>query len=609
VKNQSLNIAIQYGKRGWPVLPLYTIVNGRCTCGRDDCKSPGKHPRIKNWVEDASTDPDQIKKWWKKWPDVNIGILTGERSGLVVLDIDPRNGGDISLEDIEVQYGKLPETVEVLTGGDGRHLYFQYVDKKFPKEIASGVEIKSDGAYVVAPPSKHFSGKQYAWEFSSHPNENELAVLPDWIISKFLKKSTESSNREDFQKVFKGSRTNKLTQIAGALRRVGLSEIALRNALRRINRDICHPHCNRKKIDEIAKSVSRYEPSQIIPEPSGIPENTEDSRYNTEWENFNQNLFSEQLKGVYSMKQIREKLKNEKEREYLIESLLPRGVIVLLNGAPGSYKTTFSFSLAYSIASGKEFLGLAVQKGKVLYLDMENPPMNYDRLFKKIIIDETPNLHFWPNWGEVHVPRFESSRKNLIQAAKQYDVLIFDSFRDFHSREENSSTDMAVIMDELTKLRKHNVTIILLHHTGKGRDANYRGSELIEANCDISFRLWEKEEGLLELKHLKHRFDQKREFLIHVENGERIIFTNKADMKKQRENDEIVKIANAVKNYYEEKEKWPIQREIIEYIQAKNDINHGRGSITSLLEKAVELDLLISKKGENNSTTYSYPVS
>ncbi len=163
--------ALEYARScGWPVFPVHSVRDGMCTCGSSDCTSQGKHPRTGHGFKDATRDPAVITEWWDRLPDSNIGIPTGSVSGLVVLDIDPRNGGDDSLWDLEEQYSRLPATAEVITGGGGRHIYFAYPDgirQIKSKTIASGVEIKADGSYVVAPHSLHISGRRYEWEISS----------------------------------------------------------------------------------------------------------------------------------------------------------------------------------------------------------------------------------------------------------------------------------------------------------------------------------------------------------------------------------------------------------------------------------------------------------
>jgi Bifunctional DNA primase/polymerase, N-terminal len=111
-----LEAALVYATRGWPVLPLHSVHNGECTCGAANCQSPGKHPRTANGIKDATTDLEQIKQWWTYWPEANIGIATGAASGLLVVDVDPRNGGKESLERLQEAHGPF-DTYTVSSGG------------------------------------------------------------------------------------------------------------------------------------------------------------------------------------------------------------------------------------------------------------------------------------------------------------------------------------------------------------------------------------------------------------------------------------------------------------------------------------------------------------
>src|SRR5438128_224552 len=93
-----LDAALSYAARSWHVIPLHTAHKDWCSCSKaGNCDSPGKHPRIKHWRNEASIDPAIIRKWWAAWPDANVGIVTGAPSGLVALDVDPRHDGDESL--------------------------------------------------------------------------------------------------------------------------------------------------------------------------------------------------------------------------------------------------------------------------------------------------------------------------------------------------------------------------------------------------------------------------------------------------------------------------------------------------------------------------------
>jgi hypothetical protein len=156
VEGGLLQAALDYAARGWHVLPLHDVTAGRCSCvDGDGCKTPGKHPRVLKWPERAACDVGTISGWWQRWPAANVGILTGERSGLVVLDVDPRHGGDDALYELEREHGPLPVTVEATTGGGGRHIYFKHPGGKLRSfELAPGLELKADGSFVVAPPSR-----------------------------------------------------------------------------------------------------------------------------------------------------------------------------------------------------------------------------------------------------------------------------------------------------------------------------------------------------------------------------------------------------------------------------------------------------------------------
>ncbi len=161
-----LNAALSYAKLGLPVLPLHTInQKGYCTCGMGkDCSSPGKHPKTKNGLKDASTDIEQIKKWWPKESGLpsNIGIVTGGKSGLVVVDVD----GDEGFEALGAGRVKdlKDESVPCVRTGRGYHFFFKSNTLiKTKPGFVNKVDIKAAGGYVVAPPSLHISGRRYEW--------------------------------------------------------------------------------------------------------------------------------------------------------------------------------------------------------------------------------------------------------------------------------------------------------------------------------------------------------------------------------------------------------------------------------------------------------------
>jgi hypothetical protein len=176
------NAALAYAARGWRIIPLYGLLRGHCTCRRrTECPTPGKHPPIAAWVTAASTDVAQIHAWWRRWPLANIGIVTGQASGLVVIDVDPRHGGHLNWEELQHSQEPLPLSPQVLTGGGGTHDYYHTTEALSSIDLAHGIQFQAEGRLVVAPPSLHASGKVYSWELSHDPDETPLAALPPWI--------------------------------------------------------------------------------------------------------------------------------------------------------------------------------------------------------------------------------------------------------------------------------------------------------------------------------------------------------------------------------------------------------------------------------------------
>ena len=183
----NLHWALYYASRGWRVLPLHSVEGGCCTCGDATCRSPGKHPRTPHGVKDASINPRQIHLWWKWWPTANVGIATGVPSGIVVFDIDPRNGGDVSDEQLRKEFpAAFAELLEVRTGSGGAHLYFECRSPTPSRaNIRPGIDVKADGGYVVAPPSLHISGSRYRFVSNSGLIPPPLpAALHDLILPK-----------------------------------------------------------------------------------------------------------------------------------------------------------------------------------------------------------------------------------------------------------------------------------------------------------------------------------------------------------------------------------------------------------------------------------------
>lgn len=238
--------ALRYAKLGWPVLPLN-----------------GKAPLTPHAYKDGSTDRIQIERWWEKHPNAGIGIVVGPESGVCVLDVDPRDGGEDSLERLIEEHGPLPETPAVATGGGGTHYYFRYCETATRSTVALGLEIKARDGYVVAPPSLNRStGKVYKW---ITPKGLALAELPPWLAGGRAHgaKATTSSELNGAA-IPAGQRNSTLARLAGRLRQQGATEVALLGALLAENQARCQPPLPDAEVQSIAQSIARYAPKGQI---------------------------------------------------------------------------------------------------------------------------------------------------------------------------------------------------------------------------------------------------------------------------------------------------------------------------------------------------------
>ncbi len=174
--------AIRYGARGWRVFPLHSIVADlldlRCSCGRKDCSSAGKHPRLRHGVLEASSDPVTIAAWWAEWPEANVGLATGVGSGVYVVDLD---GPEAIAAWRELG---MPPGWRSITGHGEHHVYS--IADPLPSthwKLGRGIDTRGDGGYIVAPPSLHRTGRRYRWDSADHPSVSAPPALPDAIVA------------------------------------------------------------------------------------------------------------------------------------------------------------------------------------------------------------------------------------------------------------------------------------------------------------------------------------------------------------------------------------------------------------------------------------------
>jgi putative DNA primase/helicase len=255
--------ALTYAARGWAVFPCHTPTPKGCSC-RKNCGRIGKHPRTQHGLKDATTDEATIQRWWRQFPQANIGIATGAVSGLVVLDEDSYKGGDQSRLDLEQSYSPLPETVQQLTGGGGVQYFFAHPGvpvKNGVETLGHGLDIRGDGGYVIAPPSLHMSGKRYVWEMLHDPDEVPLAAIPAWLLA-LCQDAAGGSRLAAGAPIPQGQRNNVLFRLGCSLRARGCTNAVILAALREMNATQCQPPLPEEEVATITASCAKYEPGQ-----------------------------------------------------------------------------------------------------------------------------------------------------------------------------------------------------------------------------------------------------------------------------------------------------------------------------------------------------------
>jgi hypothetical protein len=287
-----LEQALWFARFGVPVVPCFTPCRCtiraavHCDCHRahgklgPDCADPehsiGKHPRTQHGLSDATTDTEQIEKWWGLWPKANLAIRTGADAGLWGLDVDPRHGGDESLLALEFEHGPLPETATVRTGSGGRHILFLHPGGTIPNssaKVGPGLDVRGDGGYLIAPVSEHVGGNRYEWlaPLATTP----LAPAPDWLLA--LMGAQQGTGRSTWgnsapaghstadDPIPSGRRHQTLASFAGAMRRKGFSAPAILAALRAENDARCVPPLDDGEVERIAADIAKKPPAAAEP--------------------------------------------------------------------------------------------------------------------------------------------------------------------------------------------------------------------------------------------------------------------------------------------------------------------------------------------------------
>ncbi len=441
-----VDFALRYASDSFHVFPVYEPMDTGCSCGKAGCR--GKHPRTINGVKDATTDVNQIKEWWTKWPNASIGMATGSLSGVSVVDLDGPEG---------MASGRslgLSSTVVSLTG-NGKQLF--YADPKGDlrnsvKKLAPGVDIRGGGGYVVVPPSLHPNGKRYVWERTplsrkALPSLPSLSPVSTAVIPAVVRKP-EGWIAKSLEAMHVGNIDDTLVSILGRLRRDGHAED---DAVALLKTTVEHKGATPGHLEEKVRHIWRNYPA--TQSNHGQPET------------------------VYKSEAIDEFLKETQEVEWICKPIIAKKSIGFVAGLPETCKTWVLMDLA--VESAKDtglWLGLfPVESGRTLFIDQERFKGETQRRLSALIAAK--GLSQAELGGRLFIKcgttikldleaSYQAFRTELLELRPS--LVIVDSFATFHNQAENDRMAIQVVLNRIKGLRDEiGCSFIFINHESK----------------------------------------------------------------------------------------------------------------------------------------------
>ncbi len=487
--SEFLIAAQRYARLGFPVFPLGEKSKRPKIAGGCGCK-------------DATTNEAQITTWWTQWPEANIGIHC---TSFWVLDVDTAHGGDDTIQALEHKHGKLPDTLQQVTGNGGRHyLFANTIGTVIPNSVATlgaGLDTRSVGGYIAAEPSIHpDTGRTYTFDGMAEIEDQQILPAPAWLITLLTekKKIQESAPLADI--IPKGQQHSTLVSKAGAMRRAGLNAKEMFPALWEMNVGGCEipgPEGDIRRIAESAEAswaAGKLISGKQTRDLSGVLSREFSRNTQSTSNGFDAERNEVESATLYDLDNLPcIALTEFPPVNYVVETLIPTGSFGMLSGESGSGKSTVAIAIADAIANGKPWLGLKTEKRHVLYKDRENNILTLASRLKRMGIVDDGYLKIWSNWAkEVNVYEHSLDSEVLLKYVEKHEnpVIIADSLVSFlpPGASENDATHIREFMNLARKLTARGATVIFIHHTGKSEGSKkFRGSSDIQASVDFAY--------------------------------------------------------------------------------------------------------------------------
>lgn len=490
-----LKHALAAARNGWHVFPTHNMQEGRCSCGlaNDAPKhSPGKHPRTKHGKDDATTDEAQIRKWWKQWPNANIG---GRCDGVVVFDVDVRNGkrGMKTLVKLEQDHGKLKRALVQRTGSGGLHIVFAARDGvEYPGKAGEHIEIKAGASgYILLPGSDHESGGTYHWEVGDG-DTSELPMAPKWIekgatlsgasdlMTEYRNTPREELSRKDVKAILNALPDSYLESysdwysVVQALHHQYQGDADGRELLRWFSKGWSGYAKNPKKSDaeieekwrELNSKSRDADPVTIgtlIHAAGGWDEiNRKKSKHTRGLQFYGENGDYDSLPPAFDF----------------IPGTLTDNSIAFIYGAPESGKSFYALHLLCCTALGRPVFGLEVTKRRGLYVSLEGEGGIKSRLKAWCALNGVDALPILYALGSFDILD-DDQRAALIDFMRKHEIqfVVIDTLaKAMVGADESTAKEMGPVIDALHQIMQAtHACVVAITHTGKDATAGIRG--------------------------------------------------------------------------------------------------------------------------------------
>ena len=453
VNNAMLHAARWYAELGFAVFP--------CAPGR-------KAPLTEHGLLEATTDVEQITAWWTQKPDANIAIRTDD---LIVVDIDGE--GNAWLADEAAKRAELDAGPLSLTPRGGRHHFFRQPEgrawRNTAGRLAPRVDTRANGGYVLVAPSV-VDGRLYRWaderELSVPPHK--LPEPPPWLVEQL--DALGASNGVVIETpagntIPKGQRNGTLASLAGAMRRVGMSQAEIFAALQQVNADRCAPCLLLPEVERIAASIARYEPNAVS---VALAEN--------HWAQDHGTPTQPRPLSVRELMAAHRTL-----RAPVIQGLLRRGETMNVIAPPKTGKSWLVLALAMAVATGRRWLDtFETVAGNVLIIDNELHPETLAHRIPQVA--ECLRIGMNEIADTVCVQSLRGQLRDIFSLGKyfasiepgRHALVVLDAFYRFMPRDmdENDNGTMANMYNHVDALADRlGCSFVLIHHATKGNQS------------------------------------------------------------------------------------------------------------------------------------------